>query len=74
MLITKKKEKKKKKIKEKKKIKKKKINKSQCYSYLYIFSILQYIPQKHVYWIIVYNEFLNSTGFPLYGFLCKVAS
>ena len=23
--------------------------KSQCYSYLYIFSILQYIPQKHVY-------------------------
>ena len=49
-------------------------SKSQCYSYLYIFSILQYIPQKHVYWIIVYNECLNSTGFPLYGFLCKVAS
>lgn len=49
-------------------------SKSQCYSYLYIFSILQYIPQKHVFWMIVYNKFLNSTGFPLYGFLCKVAS
>ena len=46
--------------------------KSVTYSYLYILSILQQISWQNVCWMIVYNEFLNSSGFPFHGFFCKV--